>query len=80
MTFFNRKRRALLGALATLLLAAFCVGCGPQTVGVSGKIVVDGVPAKDIRVVFQSASSEATVPPVAIGLTDEIGEYALELA
>lgn len=80
MTFFNRKKHALLGAVATLLLVALCVGCGPQTVGVSGKIVVDGVPAKDIRVVFQSASSAATVPPVAIGLTDENGEYALELA
>ena len=59
---------------------ALCFGCGPHTVPVSGKIVVDGQPAENIRVVFQSAATTATVPPVAIGLTDKNGEYSLALA
>ena len=55
-------------------------GCGPKTVPVSGKIVVDGQPAANIRVVFQSASKEAIVPPTATGLTNENGEYSLSIA
>ena len=72
-------RRVALCALA-VLAAVLCVGCGPKTVPVSGKIVVDGTPAENIRVVFQSASTAAEVPPVAMGLTDKNGEYSLELA
>lgn len=67
-------------ASLTLVLAALCCGCGVKTVPVSGKVVVDGVPAENIRVVFQADSSEANVNPVAIGMTDQNGEYKLELA
>lgn len=71
--------RVLLMSVVSLALFALS-GCGPHTVPVSGKIVVDGVPAQDIRVVFQSAANTATVPPVAIGMTDQDGEYSLKLA
>ena len=70
-------------AIATSALVASTLalsGCGPKTVPVSGKIVVDGQPAANIRVVFQSASKDAIVPPVATGLTNENGEYSLSLA
>ncbi len=68
---------AITAFIATTLALS---GCGPKTVPVSGKIVVDGQPAANIRVVFQSASNEATVPPTATGLTNENGEYSLSLA
>ena len=75
-------RNNLQCALAALLCAtlALCVGCGPHTVPVSGKIIVDGQPAENLRVVFQSAATTATVPPVVIGMTDKNGEYSLSLA
>ena len=76
----RKSKFQLISFAALTLVACLCVGCGPRTVGVSGKIIVDGEPAKDIRVVFQSAASTAEVPPVAIGLTDENGEYSLALA
>ncbi len=65
------------------LIAAFALvasGCGPKTVPVFGKVVVDGVPASDIRVVFQSAATSMEVPPIATGLTDKNGEYKLGLS
>lgn len=64
-------------ALATAFVAG---GCGPKTVPVSGKVVVDGEPAQNIRVVFQSSTTTAEVPPVATGLTDKNGEFSLRLA
>jgi len=67
-------------ALLIAVFALVATGCGPKTVPVSGKIVVDGVPAADIRVVFQSAANTAEVPPIATGLTDKNGEYKLGLA
>ena len=75
----NRKllSLAITAFVATTLALS---GCGPKTVPVSGKIVVDGQPAANIRVVFQSASKEALVPPTATALTDENGEYSLSLA
>lgn len=66
---------------AALLVATFgAVGCGPKTVPVSGKIIVDGEAAENIRVVFQSAATTEEVPPLATGLTDAQGEYSLRLA
>ncbi|MGN1199484.1 MAG: hypothetical protein ACI4SW_02435 [Thermoguttaceae bacterium] len=38
-------------AVAVVLLALGACGCGPHTVPVSGKIVIDGEPAENIRVV-----------------------------
>lgn len=70
--------------LGLTLLAAVALlasgGCGPKTVPVSGKVVVDGQPAANVRVVFQSASTDAIVPPVAIGLTNADGVFSLSLA
>ncbi|MBQ9874241.1 MAG: hypothetical protein IJM30_07240 [Thermoguttaceae bacterium] len=81
MTSHNENKSFRLLFLASILIsAAMCAGCGPRVVDVSGKIVVDGVPAENIRVVFQSASEALEVPPVAIGLTDQNGEYSLSLA
>lgn len=80
MTALLKNARAALSATAILVIAALCVGCGPRTVGVSGKIIVDGEPAENIRVVFQSASGGMEVAPPAIGLTDKNGEYSLSLA
>lgn len=67
-------------SVAVVLLALVACGCGPHTVPVSGKIVVDGEPAENIRVVFQSAAGGEQVAPVAMGLTDKNGEYSLRLA
>ena len=67
-------------SIAVVLLALSACGCGPHTVPVSGKIVVDGEPAENIRVVFQSAAGGDQVAPVATGLTDKNGEYSLRLA
>lgn len=74
--------RKLLALAITAFVATSLAlsGCGPKTVPVSGKIVVDGQPAANIRVVFQSASKEALVPPTATALTNESGEYSLSLA
>ena len=80
MTKIQGKSRAIWGAAALLFMATLCVGCGPRTVAVSGKIIVDGQPAENIRVVFQSAAGGMEVSPVAIGLTDKNGEYSLSLA
>lgn len=74
------KRQTLLAGLALVLLTCVCCGCGIKTVPVSGKIVVDGVPAENLRVVFQADSTQQQVPPVAIGLTDKDGVYSLSLA
>ena len=67
-------------SIAVVLLALGACGCGPHTVPVSGKIVVDGEPAENIRVVFQSAAGGDQVAPVATGLTDKNGECSLRLA
>ena len=67
-------------SIAVVLLALDARGRGPHTVPVSGKIVVDGEPAENIRVVFQSAAGGDQVAPVAMGLTDKNGEYSLRLA
>ncbi len=67
-------------SVAVVLLALGACGCEPHTVPVSGKIVVDGEPAENIRVVFQSAAGGEQVAPVATGLTDKNGEYFLRLA
>ena len=73
------KKFALFAA-ALLVATLGAVGCGPRTVPVSGKIIVDGEAAENIRVVFQSAATTAEVPPLATGLTDAQGEYSLRLA
>ncbi len=67
-------------SLALVLVACLCCGCGVKTVPVSGKVIVDGVPAENIRVVFQADATGMTVAPVAIGKTDKNGEYSLALA
>lgn len=74
MTRFNL---AIIFAMIALVAVA---GCGPKTVGVSGKVVVDGRPAENVRVVFQSASKDLNVSPTAVGLTDREGAYSLSLA
>ena len=61
-------------SIAVVLSALGACGCGPHTVPVSGKIVVDGEPAENIRVVFQSAAGGDQVAPVAMGLTGKNGE------
>lgn len=64
----------------TLCLLSVLCGCGPHTIPVSGVVTIDGKPAEDMLVLFQSASPEATVPQAAYGLTNERGEYALSLS
>ena len=79
----GKKRRARGATIAlglVLIVLSGAVGCGPHTVPVSGKIVVDGTPAENIRVVFQSAAQTSEVPPVAMGLTNKDGAYSLQLA
>ena len=64
------------------LLFSLCflaVGCGPKTARVSGRVTFDGEPAKDISVLFQSASSAAIVAEPAFGKTNAKGEFTLAL-
>ena len=63
-----------------LVCAVLCIGCGPHTVPISGVVTIDGQPTKDLQVLFQSASSDTTVPQAAYGLTNEKGEYVLSLS
>ena len=65
--------------LLLLLLLPFCVGCGSKTISVTGTVTFDGVPAKDINVLFQPITTAAIVPPSAAGLTDANGKYRLQL-
>lgn len=76
----NQRVYTILSLAILASVALSIAGCGPKTVHVSGKIVVDGQPAQNVRVVFQSASNDAIVPPVATGLTNAEGQYSLSLA
>ena len=55
------------------------VGCGPQTVTVSGKIVFDGEPGQNITVLFQGKAVGNVSPEAAVGKTDSAGRYSLSL-
>ncbi len=75
-----KNAKTIFASLALALIALSVAGCGIKTVPVSGKVTVDGVPAENIRVVFQADSTSQNVPPVAIGKTNKDGEFSLSLA
>ena len=75
-----KNAKTIFASLALALITITVAGCGIKTVPVSGKVVVDGVPAENIRVVFQSDSTAQNVAPVAIGKTNKDGEFSLSLA
>ncbi|MBP5622460.1 MAG: hypothetical protein J6X44_10635 [Thermoguttaceae bacterium] len=75
-----KNAKTIFASLALALITIAVAGCGIKTVPVSGKVVVDGVPAENIRVVFQSDSTAQNVAPVAIGKTNKDGEFSLSLA
>ena len=69
--------RALLFAIAT---SALCLGCGgggpndlPELGTVTGKVKLNGVPQKDLRVQFYPEGGGAS----AVGVTDATGKYSL---
>lgn len=72
--------KTLIASLALIIMTTAIAGCGVKTVPVSGKVTVDGVPAENIRVVFQADSTDQEVAPVATGKTDKDGVYSLALA
>ena len=72
-----KNAKTIFASLALALIALTVAGCGIKTVPVSGKVTVDGVPAENIRVVFQADSTSQNVPPVAIGKTNKDGEFSL---
>ncbi|MDR2642614.1 MAG: hypothetical protein LBC74_07460 [Planctomycetaceae bacterium] len=65
-----------------LFVVVFCVctGCGQQVTQISGTVTVDGIPAENLKVLFQAVSDATTVPPPAFGITDKSGKYQLILA
>ena len=65
--------------LLPLFLIPFFIGCGPQTVIVTGRVTFEGEPMKDINVFFLPVADSAIVPPAAAGLTDANGFYRLRL-
>ena len=65
--------------LLPLFLLPLFIGCGPQTVTVTGRVTFEGEPMKDINVFFQPVTDSAVVPPAAAGLTDANGFYRLRL-
>jgi 5-hydroxyisourate hydrolase-like protein (transthyretin family) len=54
-------------------------GCGPKTTSVLGTVTIDGKPAKDIRVIFQSVTQEKIAPEAATGVTNVNGQFTLSL-
>jgi hypothetical protein len=68
----------------TLAACLVALGCGSDTDGqfaeVSGKVTVDGQPARDVVVTFEP-SAESGKPgerPTSVGITDADGRYALK--
>lgn len=55
------------------------VGCGPKTTTVTGTVTIDGEPAKDMVVVFQSTAETAIIPEPAHGITDANGRFSLAI-
>lgn len=62
-----------------LALPAF-FGCGPKTTSVTGTVTIDGKPAENIVVLFQSLSEAPIVPEPAYGITGPDGRFSLGLA
>lgn len=55
-------------------------GCGGDTVTVTGKVVFDGQPGQNIRVLYQGKATETgSVPQAAMGKTNTQGVYSLSL-
>ena len=55
------------------------VGCGSNTVTVSGKIIFDGEPGQNVTVLFQGVAVGSIVPEAAVGQTNASGVYSLSL-
>ena len=65
--------------LPVVVCLSAIVGCGSNTVTVSGKIVFDGEPGQNITVLFQGKAVGNVVPEAAVGQTDSAGAYSLFL-
>jgi len=61
-----------------LLILVVACGCGKKIVPVSGEVLYEGVPAKDIAVLFEPKSDAKIVPESGIAITDSEGRFTLE--
>lgn len=72
------KHHGVLFVVLTLLTGF--TGCGPKTVTVTGKVMFDGEPGQNIRVLYQGKASETGITPeAAVGKTNAQGIYSLSL-
>ena len=55
----------------------FC-GCGKKIVTVTGEVLYEGAPAKDIAVLFEPKSDATLVSESGIGVTNSSGHFTLE--
>jgi len=66
--------------LLLFLLIPLFIGCGPQTVAVTGHVTFLGEPGQDISVLFEPITDASITPPAAMGMTDANGFFRLRLA
>src|SRR5437764_15025117 len=82
MAAYRARRLFALAARAALALAlmavAACGGKDPKAYPVSGKVLVNGQPAKDCQVTLvRTGGPELATPATPNGVTDEDGEFKL---
>ena len=64
--------------LLVIVAAIFCCGCGKKIVTVTGEVLFEGEPAKDIAVLFEPKSEAKIVPESGIAITNSEGRFTLE--
>ena len=63
------------GAVSICIFLAGCGSSGPKTYSVTGKLTINGTPAKKVQITF--APSDGSDNPPASGTTDDSGTYRL---
>ena len=60
-----------------IVVLATCCGCGKKIVTVSGEVLYEGKPAKDIAVLFEPKSDAKFVSESGVTVTDSNGSFTL---
>lgn len=69
------KRTIILFGMAAIVLM---IGCGKRIVTVTGEVQYNGVPAKDIAVLFEPKSTAEQIAESGVAVTDAEGRFKLE--
>ena len=70
-------RNSLLFSLIAIF--ALC-GCGKKVVSVTGEVLYEDQPAKDIAVLFEPKSDAQLIPDAGLAVTDSNGRFTLKTA